>query len=562
MKNLYIDIIEKSLSAYTDERIRDYIEEVKRDGLTEHGFPRLGANMGILIAYGRRTELLDTFIEIMDICCEEIPLKKAANDFTIREVCCCLMLLEEKGIVGKELLDKWKSKLATFNPWEGYTVIDDHSGKFVNNWALFAAVSEFVRGVYCGIDTTEFVEWQLPCQIANLDCNDMYRDGPDSNPMLYDYVARFLMTFLLHAGYKGKYAARIEQALDNTAEISLQMQSVTGETSFGGRSNQFVHNESLYCSYCEMEATRFAKKGDMIRAGEFRAAALLAAESILHYLNVQPISHVKNRYPVSTKIGCEKYAYFNKYMITTASMVYPALLFSDDSIQPAVPLCKKAGYVVSTSEEFHKTFINAAGYTLELEIDADFYYDANGLGRVHKEGCPATICLSTPFAPSGHTEPCRPQYVIEGDNESAMSICCYAVQEDKKLLGATKGVTYTLVDSMSGEHEATAVFDVALAQDIVITHEYRVTRNGVDIMLSGYEDTGFMVPVFEYDGEKNTQIKIAKNAISVQYQNAVCKYSFEGDLSLNYEHRYNRNGRYRVYEVATKNLHIEIGEKQ
>ncbi len=92
---MYLDIIEKSLSAYTDERIRDYIAEVKRDGLTEHGFPRLGVNIGILMAYGRRTELLDTFIEIMDICCDEMPKKKAANDFSIREVCCCLMLLEK-----------------------------------------------------------------------------------------------------------------------------------------------------------------------------------------------------------------------------------------------------------------------------------------------------------------------------------------------------------------------------------------------------------------------------------------------------------------------------------
>ena len=53
MKEIYIDIIEKSVSAYTDKRIRDYIDEVKRDGLTEHGFPRLTVNIGILIAYGQ-----------------------------------------------------------------------------------------------------------------------------------------------------------------------------------------------------------------------------------------------------------------------------------------------------------------------------------------------------------------------------------------------------------------------------------------------------------------------------------------------------------------------------
>ena len=44
MRSDYIDIIEKALSAYTKERIRDYINEVKQNGLTEHGFPRLGVN--------------------------------------------------------------------------------------------------------------------------------------------------------------------------------------------------------------------------------------------------------------------------------------------------------------------------------------------------------------------------------------------------------------------------------------------------------------------------------------------------------------------------------------
>ncbi len=68
MKTIYIDIMEKALSAYTEERIREYIAEVRRDGLTEHGFPRLGANIGILMAHGRRQELKDTFIEIIDLC--------------------------------------------------------------------------------------------------------------------------------------------------------------------------------------------------------------------------------------------------------------------------------------------------------------------------------------------------------------------------------------------------------------------------------------------------------------------------------------------------------------
>ena len=69
MEQIYLDIMEKALSAYNGKSIRDYIDEVKREGLTEHGFPRLASNIGVLIAYGRRTDLLPVFVEIMDLCC-------------------------------------------------------------------------------------------------------------------------------------------------------------------------------------------------------------------------------------------------------------------------------------------------------------------------------------------------------------------------------------------------------------------------------------------------------------------------------------------------------------
>jgi len=552
MKEIYLGIMEKSLSAYTPERIRDYIDEVKRDGLTEHGFPRLASNIGILIAYGRRTELLDTFIEIMNLCCDEMPRKKAANDFSIREVCCCLMLLEQKQVVKKERLEKWKNQLAAFDPWKFYNLVDDHSGQFVGNWAMFATVSEYMRGVYCGIDTTEFVDWQLPSQLANLDCNGMYQDDPPlSNHTVYDVMARILMAFLLRAGYNGKYAARIEQALDSTADLTLKMQSVTGELAFGGRSNQFLHNEAMLSSYCEMEAARFAEKGDMIKAGQFKAAALLAAKATLGYLNLDPISHIKNRYDVSAKIGCEGYGYFNKYMITVASNAYIGLLFGNNSIAPSVAPAEKGGYVISTSDRFHKAFLSAGGYHIEIESNADFHYDSNGLGRVHKKGCPSALCLSVPFA-------YRPGYVLEDKNPMPMSVCCYTEIGGKKLIGAEKYAQHCLIKSKSDKDKAEAVFDIKLSPDITVTQKYAVSQSGVDISLSGRGNLGFFVPAFDFDGKDNTKITVTENEVAVEYQGAVCRYRFNGKINPDFKYFYNRNGRYRVFDIAAKELHIEL----
>lgn len=552
MKKIYLDIMEKSLSAYTDDRIRDYIDEVKRDGITEHGFPRLASNIGILMAYGRRTDLLGTFVEIMDICCNEMPRKKAANDFSIREVCCCLMLLEQKQIVKKELLIKWKSQLSAFDPWKYYNRVDDHSGRFVGNWAMFAAVSEYVRGIYCGIDTTEFVDWQIPSQLANLDCNDMYMDDPPfSNHTVYDLVPRVLIAFLLRFGYKGKYAAKLEQILDHTADITLKMQSVTGELAFGGRSNQFLNNEPMISAYCEMEAARFAEKGDLVKAGEFKAAAQLAAEATLKYLSLDPISHIKNRYDVSTKIGCEEYGYFNKYMITVASNACIALFFENDSIAPSVAPAEAGGYVISTSDRFHRVFLNSGGYFLEWDINADSGYDANGLGRVHKKGCPSSLCLSVPF-------PFKPKYILEAQNPSRMSICCYAEDNGKKLLGAERYAEHSLVSSQCYPNKAETVFDVKLSNGIIVTQKYAVSERGVDITLSGAETAGFMVPVFDFDGKDHTKITVTENEVVVVYQGAVSRFRFNGKCNPDFRYFYNRNGRYRVFEIAAKELHIEM----
>ena len=542
MKKTHLDIMEKALSAYTDERIRDYINEVKRDGLTEHGFPRLAANIGILMFYGRRMDLKDIFIEIMDLCCEQMPKKKAANDFSIREVCCCLMLLEGKGIVEEALIQKWKGQISTFDPWKYYDRVDDKSGKKVANWALFAAVSEFVRGKYCEIDTSEFVDWQLPSQIRNLDSLDMYQDGdmygdPKRNPIVYDLVPRLLFAFLLRFGYEGKYRERLEQVLDNTVDITLKMQSVTGEVPFGGRSNQFLLNEALLCSYFELEAIRFKERGDLTKAGELKAAAGLCEKNILYYLSFEPIHHIKNRYDLATTIGCEFYGYFNKYMITLASNLYMGALFADETITEGVLLNKTAPYIFCTTDSFSKVFLYAGGYFLEFDMDANVHYDANGLGRLQKAGCCPVICLAVPF-PGGENV----HYKTEIPNAQPMALGCDG--------GAS--VPYTLQQSKIEGDTIRAVFTCEKGSE-----EYTVSPQGVEIV---FGQKGFMLPVFEFDGEKETEIFEEEHAIRIVYQKSECIYTFNGNAE-NYQLYANRNGRYRVYRINADQLKVEISAR-
>lgn len=65
--------MDRAFGCYTKDQIADYYERVKREGLTEHGFPRLASNLGVLICHGRHKELLPLFIDLMDLCCEQMP---------------------------------------------------------------------------------------------------------------------------------------------------------------------------------------------------------------------------------------------------------------------------------------------------------------------------------------------------------------------------------------------------------------------------------------------------------------------------------------------------------
>ena len=556
MKDIYIDIMEKSLTAYTEERIREYIAEVRRDGLTEHGFPRLGANIGILMAHGRRLELKAEFIEIIDLCLYGFAhpqnKSKGGNNFAVREVCHTLIELQKTDIIDLEQLEAWKEKLKALDIPTTYNHIVSEEEPNPANWAYFAVVSEQARGHLCCIESAEFLEHQLPSQLARLDENGMYRDhsmtGP-YQPMVYDLGTRNLIGLSLFMGYDGKYANKIEKMMESSDDLTLKMQSVTGELAFGGRSNQCIHNEVMLANYYELRATLLHKKGEREKSGAFKAAAKKAAEACMRWLSEKPMSHIKNHFDPDLKLGCEGYAYFNKYMITVASNAYLAYLVADDSIEPTAVPSDLDSYIAETGEDFHKVFMNAGGYFLEFDCNADTHYDANGLGRVHKKDCDSRVCLSVPF-PAGETH-----YKLETPNKHPLSICCYKNTADGILCSAQEGMKHRLISKIQGTEQCTAVFDCNLNEEQLFTEKYIVSNAGVDIVFSGAD--GILLPAFLFDGATETEITASNGQIVVKYNGSFCKYVFSGKPS-DYGVFFNRNGRYRAYRINTDKLHIEM----
>lgn len=537
--------MEQAVDAYTDEHIASYTREVRENGLREHGYPRLTANIGILLAHGRHPERKEIFADMMELCCREMLTARArtpsaGNDFSVKEVIFCLQEVEKAGLFDRTVTDGWREILAQIDPYAVYTCIASRPPERIGNWAAFGAASEQTRKAAGIGDESDFIENQVLSQLFSFDENGMYRDP--NEPMVYDFVTRLQLAVCLAEGYDGAGKDELEEYFDRSAVPTLLMQSVSGEIPFGGRSNQFLHNETFYAALCEFYAVRYAGRGDMRLAGQFKAAARLAVESLERWLKMEPVHHIKNRFPLGSRMGCEEYGYFDKYMVTMGSWAYLAYRMADDTI-PEIPCpAETGGYVWETGEHFHKVFASCGGYFLEFEKNADPHYDSCGLGRIHRRGVPGELCLSVPFAK-------HPSYRIGEANPRALSLCSSKVTDGVRQYGAD-AVYETQFTEASAERAA-----VVMKNALSLTEMYEVTENGVSIAVTGAEEIAYEIPVFADSGEEKTEITVSDGGktLTVTHRGHRCIWTTDGQFEDTGETFRNRNGEYRNYRASGRN---------
>ncbi len=542
-KEAYIDLMDSVLSAYSEGHIKRYIENVKENKLQEHGFPRLTANLGILIAYGRKSEYKNEFLIMMDLCCDQIPYAKVwsgdvGNDFAVKEIIFCLLEIEKAKVFDKSITDNWRKKLALINIQDTYSVIAPTPLAPVGNWAAFGAASEQLRK-YSGIaDESDFIEHQILSQLFSFDENGMYMDPHE--PMVYDFVTRVQLAMALYFGFDGKGRRELEEKLLKSADITLKMQSVTGEIPYGGRSGQFLHNEATFASLCEFYASFFAKCGDLEKAGEFKSAAQLAVGNVMKWLKEGEMRHVKNHYDKDSMFGCETYAYFDKYMITAASFFYAAYLFADDNISKTGCPAEKGKYICSTSHKFHKTMCKFGEYFVEIDTLADMNYDASGIGRIHKKDAPSAICLSMPFAQA-------PSYGIDIENPSPFSVCAGIRTDAGYIYTYDRNTEYKLIKKEITDSFVSVRFECRLGEKYSITESCMITEDGVTIEAMGNGDVEILFPAFDFDGKTYTDIRIAEKNVAVSYKGFECRYTTDGTVSDKNLVIANRNGHYKGF---------------
>lgn len=549
-REIYIELMDAVLTAYSEEKIESYIKDVEVRGLWEHGFPRLTSNLGILIAHGKRTEYKEIFRNMMDLCCSEIPTAHArngwdvGNEFSVKEIVFCLLEIEKTKVFAEEVTQGWRDKLSQINPYEVYSSISPIPPIRMGNWSAYGAASEQLR-TFAGLgNESEFIENQIKSQLFSFDENGMYRDPYE--PMVYDFVTRLQLAVALNFGYDGESHDILVEELMKAADITLEMQSVTGEIPFGGRSNQFIHNETFYAALCEFYAGLCKKNGDLKKAGKFKCAARVAIESVLPWLKNEKISHIKNYYDTESMYGCEKYAYFDKYMVTTGSWLYLAYVMADDTIQEVACPSINKNYICETSSYFHKVMCKYNDYFIEIDTKADENYDASGLGRVHKRNVPSSLGLSVPFSKT-------PTYAIDVENPSGFSICAGIKTDAGYDYTCDSDTEYKMIEKYVGEDAVKVKFECKTPNEIVLYQTFILSEEGMEMHVEGEREVLIAFPVFMFDGQEYTQIKASKESVCVEYKGHICIYSTNGIISDDERIYANRNGHYKSFTAKNRN---------
>ncbi|MBR1576148.1 MAG: hypothetical protein IJ654_06850 [Bacteroidales bacterium] len=525
-KDVYLDLMQTAVQAYSPEHIRAYYEEVDAHGIKEHGFARLTANLGILIAHSRMSEYQDSFVHMMDLCTREIPIARqrnaghgeVGNDFAVKEICCCILEVEKAGFLPKEKTDGWRSALADMKADDIYSVRPPVGDKTARNWCVFGSASECAR-IMAGIGgDRSFADKYLQDQLRFFDENGMYRDP--HQPMVYDLVTRLQYMFALYSGYDGPAREGIEEQLLRSAPLTLQLQSVTGEIPYGGRSNQFLHNETFYAAVCEYYARWMKERGQLEMAARFKAAAARAVASLRYWTDQKPIRHVKNRYPVESGYGCERYAYFNKYMVTMGSWAYLAYLFADEEIVPATS--PEKAFTLVTTPDFHQILMHAGQYTVQLDWDAEGSYDSSGIGRIQKAGAPPVIALASPCPAQ------KPSYTLDLRNPGPLAL---SPLWDK----------YEIVSARTG---------CVILTDGQSTWTSRLSRRGLKMTLKGKGDQALTLPAFAFDGESRTRIDCDGKSLTICFNGWQCRYTTNGTITPTGLEYANRNGHLLRYDAT------------
>ena len=557
-KTIYLDIMERVFDSYSPESLEAFLE--LPDEIYHFTAFRTSVMIAYLIESGRRPELLPLWLKITEKCIrslnatEDSPYRKNGyNDLTLEELCISFLLMSPY------VKPQWLEALKNAKPETHYSFLEKSQ---TNNMMVYGLVGMYLRYKLTGESCEAHFDRIMPWVLERFDENGMYDDH--DHALLYDITTRVRFEQLLWFGYDGKWAAEIREKLTRGGEATLKMQSAAFQIPYGGRSNQFLHNEALQTSLCEYEALRWKKAGDLEKAGQFKRAAHLSALTIKRYLELPGgAKHIRNEYPQDSLYGIDHYGTFPRYMNALATFIACGYLAADDTIQERRCPAELGGYVMETSERFGKVFAAAAGQSVEYALLADRHHEVPGLGRYHRAGAPAELGLSMPFTatPVYLLSQNRVPFSVLGPNPIAGDFEKYVTEVvPSRMLAISSGYrdeagTRHLLCEDEEPREVVVLEQSAARVAFRVewpsaSEEIALDEEGLHILCrrksSAKGAALWAVPLLAYNGSKPTEFATEGNRITVTYGAWKSTLTSDAPLILTDEYYGNRNGIYRV----------------
>jgi hypothetical protein len=559
-KTVYLDVAQETARPYDWAEIEKNISREDYRLGDIHVLSRQIAVLAALAGSGRQKEYAGLVKKMMTVTCNELVVTDATKtgaglDFAVKELMLAFHFLDQ--ISSEQEKAGWLAALKKIDPYKNYmfaaTNTKEAETKGFSNINVYNLAGEYLREARQLTDTAKYFNIHWPYQLTLFNSFGMYKDG--GNPMLYDLTTRAQIGLMMHFGYKGAFAERIEAVLKKGSMVNLFTMSSLYQMAYGGRSNQYLFNECLMAAAFEYEANRYKTAGDLMLAGVYKRAAHLAVTSIYRWLKTTPPRSLKNFYGPETCHGTEVYGYYDKYMITAGSFVLMAYVIADDTIKETTEIpAEKGGYAVMLEEDFHRVFANCRGYSVEIDYKAQTEYDSTGLGRIHKTGFPSELGLSMPFTKgTGYR-------VREGvkQDDCAIGPGWYKNNEIVRLASLADGLK--VETEIIEETEQRVEFKVVYAGPAFdkkgcagVVEHYTLTEDGINIKswLVNPEKNGmaFTVPLLKTNGIDTTEITYIDNTWRVR----MGKYKYEVEIKNGtgkiVDTLANRNGEYFVGQV-------------
>jgi hypothetical protein len=251
-----------------------------------------------------------------------------------------------------------------------------------NNWRTYAMKGEWLRvkaGLVNQASSTTWLEdswasgtssqWSHISHASSTDSFLYHDKSADPDTYAYEQVARMNITSMLDEGYDGASVCQMTDFSRKGGETAIKFLDPTGQGAANGRSGDHMWNDVVPGTVFERLAERYARTGDLERAGRFRRAALLTLQSEDRWRRQDcpdlatscAYSVTKNQFPSSQHVRYADYSAvtnYNGYMqyhLTESWQIHT----TDIPERPTWP--EIGGYAYQTDSGFSGVVANAGG---------------------------------------------------------------------------------------------------------------------------------------------------------------------------------------------------------